>query len=269
MPAQQARYFLLTIPHQDFIPYLPPNVSYIKGQLEQGTDTGYIHWQVLVHFSRKVTCAKVKEVFGTSCHVEITRSDAANDYVWKEDSRVGHQFELGKLPFKRNSKADWDQVLDSVKKGKFEEVPSDILIRCYGNLKKIHVDSLTPTEQEKQVYVFWGTTGSGKSRRAWSEAGLQAYPKDPMSKFWDGYRGQEHVVIDEFRGAISISHILRWLDRYPTIVEVKGSSVVLNCKTIWITSNISPDQWYPDLDDETKRALRRRFTQVVHFDNWN
>jgi len=35
----------------------------------------------------------------------------------------------------------------------------------------------------------------------------------------DGYRGQEHVVFDEFRGGIDISHVLRWFDRYPVIVE--------------------------------------------------
>jgi hypothetical protein len=75
------------------------------------------------------------------------------------------------------------------------------------------------------------------------------------------------VVIDEFRGGIDISHILRWLDRYPVIVEVKGSSVVLKATHVWITSNISPDNWYPELDAETKLALRRRFAQVVHFDN--
>lgn len=267
MPAQQARYFLLTIPCHDFLPYLPVGVSYIKGQLEQGSG-GYVHWQILVAFPKKVTCAKVKEIFGQSTHVEITRSEAANDYVWKEDSRIGHQFELGHLAFKRNSPKDWDKILDSAKRGKFDEVPADVLIRCYGNLKKIHVDSLQPSEQEKIVTVFWGRTGTGKSRRAWAEAGLQAYPKDPMSKFWDGYRGQEHVVIDEFRGAISISHILRWFDRYPTIVEVKGSSVVLNCKRIWVTSNISPEEWYPTLDQETKLALRRRLI-VVHFDSFH
>lgn len=265
MPAPQARYWLLTIPCSDFMPYLPSGVAYIKGQLEEGSNTGFRHWQVLVSFETKVTLSRVKTVFGESCHAEITRSRAANDYVFKEDSRVGHQFELGRLAVKRNSPEDWDSVLDAAKRGEFDKVPSDILIRCYGNLKKIHVDSLQPTEQEKQVSVFWGKTGSGKSRRAWQEAGLQAYPKDPMSKFWDGYRGQENVVIDEFRGAISISHILRWLDRYPTIVEVKGSSVVLACQRVWITSNISPEEWYPDLDDETKRALRRRFFQVVHF----
>lgn len=265
MPARQARYFLLTIPHYDFMPYLPSGVAYIKGQLEEGSSTGYRHWQVLVAFQKKVTCASVKTVFGESCHIEITRSDAANDYVWKDDTRVGHQFELGKLAVKRNSSKDWDAVLTSVKQGRFDEVPSDILIRCYGNLKKIHVDSLSPNPCEKQVYVFWGATGTGKSRRAWEEATFDAYPKDPNTKFWDGYRGQENVVIDEFRGLINISHMLRWLDRYPIIVEIKGSSCVLNAKKIWITSNLKPDVWYSELDDETKSALRRRFTQVIHF----
>lgn len=42
---------------------------------------------------------------------------------------------------------------------------------------------------ERVVQVYWGTTGTGKSHRAWAEAGITAYPKDPLSKFWDGYRG--------------------------------------------------------------------------------
>lgn len=94
MPAPQGRYFLLTIPHQDFLPFLPPGLSSIKGQLERGA-SGYLHWQVLVSYPKKVTAARVKETFGSSCHVELSRSAAAEEYVWKEDSRVGHQFELG------------------------------------------------------------------------------------------------------------------------------------------------------------------------------
>lgn len=34
--------------------------------------------------------------------------------------------------------------------------------------------------------------------------------------------------------------------------------------TIWITSNLSPDQWYPDLDAETLSALKRRLN-ITHF----
>lgn len=117
---------------------------------------------------------------------------------------------------------------------------------------------------ERTVSVFWGRTGTGKSRRAWEEAGMDAFPKDPLSKFWDGYRGHRHVVFDEFRGTISISHILRWFDRYPVIVEVKGGSVVFSATKIWITSNLDPRLWYPDIDQETQEALLRRLT-ITHF----
>jgi len=71
------------------------------------------------------------------------------------------------------------------------------------------------------------------------------------------------VVIDEFRGAISISHILRWFDRYPVLVEIKGSATVLKAKTIWITSNLHPRDWYPTLDEQTQAALLRRLTVVL------
>jgi len=112
--------------------------------------------------------------------------------------------------------------------------------------------------------VFWGDTETGKSRRAWGEAGLHAYSKDPRTKWWCGYQGQEHVVIDEFRGTIDIAHLLRWLDRYPVTVETKGGAKSLVAEKIWITSNISPDQWYPDLDPETLNALKRRL-KITHF----
>ena len=84
---------------------------------------------------------------------------------------------------------------------------------------------------------------------------MEAYPKTPRSKFWDGYAGHEHVVMDEFRGGIDIAYLLIWLDRYPCIVEVKGSSVVLSARTIWITSNLDPRLWYPDADAETTCCL--------------
>lgn len=256
---EQARYWLLTIPHADFLPYLPPNVAYIRGQLESGSDTGYLHWQVLVILQRKLRLGGLKELFGRTVHAEPSRSNAADEYVWKEDTRIaGTQFELGSRPIKRGNALDWERIRNDAKLGRLDAIPGDIYIRCYGNLKKIAVDNCEPVAVEREVQVYWGPTGVGKSRRAWEQAGLQAYPKDPRSKYWDGYRGQEHVVIDEFRGDIDIGHVLRWFDRYPVIVEVKGSSVVLNARKIWITSNISPTNWYPNLDEPTKAALLRR-----------
>lgn len=86
------------------------------------------------------------------------------------------------------------------------------------------------------------------------------------TKWWCGYKNQENVIIDEFRGVVDISHLLRWLDRYPVRVESKGGSRPLLCKTIWLTSNLAPEAWYPDLDVETRDALLRRLTNIIHFE---
>lgn len=224
----QARYWILTIPQHEFTPYLPPGVQFIRGQLERGGDTGYLHWQIIVAFQAKKRLAGVKSIFGNQCHAEPTRSSAANDYVWKEETRVaGTQFELGHRSIRRCDSTDWEQMLVLAKRGELASIPGDIQLRYYGNLKRIAADNMQPIAVERKVEVYWGPTGVGKSRKVWELAGLDAFPKDPRSKFWDGYRNQPNVVIDEFRGDIDISHVLRWFDRYPVIVEVKGSSTIL------------------------------------------
>lgn len=265
MPSiRQGKYWLLTIPQHLFLPYLPPSVAYIKGQTEIGASTGYLHWQILCVFVRKIRLGGVKKVFGDCIHAEPSKSEAANSYVWKEDTAVvGTRFELGTLPMSRSREHDWELVWKYAQESKFELIPADIRMRYYGNIKRVAADNLTPFACEKVVTVLYGPTGTGKSRRAWLEAGVDAYPKDPRTKFWDGYRGQENVVIDEFRGGIDISHILRWLDRYPVVVEVKGSSVVLKAVRIWITSNLHPSEWYPLLDRGTIDALLRRMEVLL------
>lgn len=115
---------------------------------------------------------------------------------------------------------------------------------------------------ELAIQVF--IVNTGKSHRAWQEAGEGAYCKDPRTKWWCGYRGQASVVIDEFRGGVDIAHILRWFDRYPVLVETKGASVPLACTRIWLTSNVDPRDWYPDLDEATRGALMRRL-KITHF----
>nr|QGF19349.1 replication associated protein [Antarctic circular DNA molecule] len=261
--SRQGIYWLLTIRQESFMPYLPPGVTYIRGQLEIG-EGGFVHWQVLVIFERSVRLAAVTKIFGPA-HAELSRSDAADEYVWKDETSVaGTRFELGIRKLRRGVKRDYVRIKQLAIANRLDEIDESSYIQYYRTLKAIAVDNLVPVAMEREVVCFWGATGTGKSRLAWEEAGLEAYPKDPRTKFWDGYRGQEHVVLDEFRGTIDIGHLLRWLDRYPVIVEVKGSSTVLMAKKLWITSNLDPREWYPLLDAETLAALLRRMT-VTHF----
>jgi len=259
MSRRQGIFWILTIPQHDFLPYLPPTCQYIVGQLEVGSGTGYLHWQVLVAFRDKQSLAGVKSVFGGSVHSELSRSSAASKYVQKEETRVeGTQFELGAKPFSRNSRVEWENVWTAAQSGDLSAIPANVRVVNYRTIRAIGSDYSRCIGMVRECRVFWGKTGTGKSRRAWDEAGLEAYCKDPRTKFWDGYQTQEHVVIDEFRGGIDIAHLLRWLDRYPVRVEIKGSSKPLLAKKIWITSNLRPGVWYPDVDEETIAALMRR-----------
>lgn len=262
----QKRYWILTIPADDWsVPdELPEQLQYLRGQQEVGAQ-GFRHWQLLAAFKRTVRLSGVKELFGRTCHAEPTRSAAANEYVWKEDTRVeGTQFDVGKCAFKRNSRDDWDAVWESAKHGRFEEIPANVRVNSYNALCRIAKDHMVAEPMERTVHVYWGRTGTGKSRRAWEEAGWDAYPKIPSTKFWDGYQEQEHVVIDEFTGQVGIEHLLRWFDRYPVTVETKGSACVFKAKRIWVTSNVDPRDWYPTAPESQKEALLRRLN-IIHF----
>lgn len=176
---------MLTVPHPQFVPYLPRQCVYIKGQLESGAG-GFLHWQLIAVFARSVRLGAVRDVFG-NVHAELTRSDSAMEYVWKDDTAVnGTRFELGQLRCRRNSKRDWEQVWELAKSGNFEDIDKSVLVCHYRSIKSIRQDNLVPIPMERRVKVFWGATGTGKSRLAWEEAGVQAYPKDPRTKFWDG-----------------------------------------------------------------------------------
>lgn len=266
MAPRNARFWLLTIPADgwDVPTELPNAIARIRGQRERGAGTGYEHWQLVAHFKQPTRLATVKRYFGARAHAEPTASAAAEAYVWKEDTAVPNtRFELGRQPIRRNNATDWARVRELAATGNLNDVDDDILVRYYHNLRSIASDHTKPIAMDRSVSVWWGPTNCGKSHAAWQAAGGDAYPKDPRTKFWDGYDGDNHVVIDEFRGGIDISHILRWFDKYPVRVEIKGSTKPLMATHFFVTSNIHPRDWYPDLDNDTIDALLRRMT-ITH-----
>lgn len=261
---RQGVYWLGTIPgDQQWVPQLPGGVVFLRGQLESG-ESGYLHHQISFVTEKKCSLAAVQKLFEPVIgHWELSRSAAADAYVWKEETRVGEQYQFGAKPFRRNSSADWEEVRSLAMDGSLHEVPADIFVRYYGQLTRIASDYQQPDFVERRAVVLWGPTGTGKSHRAWQLLGASAYSKDPRTKFWCGYGRQVDIIIDEFRGAIDVSHILRWTDRYPVRVEVKGATRLLCANRLLFTSNIHPCEWYPGLDHATYQALERRL-KIVH-----
>lgn len=175
---------MLTIPMADWHPSeLPDGVAYLKGQGEEG-EGGYLHWQLLVVFEEQVSLRMCKSKFCNTAHCELTRSIAADAYVWKDDTYIdGTRFELGAKPIRRNSKPDSDSVWELARQGELLAIESSIRIQHYRTLRTIRADYSDPVAYERKVVVYHGPTGTGKSRRAWEEATWSAYPKDPPPNF--------------------------------------------------------------------------------------
>lgn len=269
MPAPQGRYWMVTLPYATFTPYLPEGMAYIKGQLEAGTETGHLHWQLLCYFNNKKTKTFIRNMLGddTGTNFQLTRNEqAVEEYVWKEDTRVeGTQFELGSRPVRMNNKCDWAVVAGQAVSGELEKILEEnpgVYVRCYNSLKRIKLDHQKPkTRGNVTVEVYYGVSGSGKSHKAWEELGYDdTYFKQPTTKWWCGYEAQKGVIIDEFRGQVSISLLLLWLDvaGRPLTLETKGGGCCASFTRVILTSNVHPRDWYPELDEMSKNALLRR-----------
>lgn len=116
-----------------------------------------------------------------------------------------------------------------------------------------------------KVIVFVGPPGGGKSRSAADTAGPEAYNK-AKGPWWDGYEGQESVIIDDFYGDLPYGELLQILDRYPYRVQVKGGTRVFNSKFVYITSNRYANEWYT-CKNYTEEALYRRFNVYQYVEN--
>jgi len=130
----------------------------------------------------------------------------------------------------------------------------------------------TNNVEDRDVIVVWryGPTGSGKTKQSMAEA-RSTYPENFWIsgrdlKFWNGYWGQECVIIDDFRKDFCTFHeLLRILDRYPYEVNVKCASIQLKATTIYITCPYHPAELYNNKRDEDVEQLLRRITRIEKF----
>lgn len=136
----------------------------------------------------------------------------------------------------------------------------------YKSLVSQHEQADIPRNFKSKVFVFWGATGTGKSRAVHTSfPGVYVVFSD-AAQWFDGYEGHENVVFDDFNGfSVPISYMLKLLDRYPFTVQVKGGTANWRPRRIFLTSNLSPDHWYMDACSEHRDALKRRLDVILEF----
>lgn len=113
---------------------------------------------------------------------------------------------------------------------------------------------------ERPIVIWrWGPSGVGKSYKPIKEH-KSHFIKDGTT-WWDGYTQQEAIIIDDFEAEWDFRDFLRLLDENQYTAYVKGGSIPVNSKYIYITCEHHPK----DLFTGTRYTqVRRRITTIIH-----
>jgi hypothetical protein len=247
---------------------LQENCTYVICGKETG-DSGTPHLQGYVRFKNPRTGSGLSRLLARA-HWEIALGTPLENFAYC--SKDGDFEEWGTRPLSPKEKGNqekqrWLDARDAAIHGEIDSIPADIFVRHYGAIRSIMKDYMKPAEDlegdEDLKVGLWihGPAGVGKSSYA-RERYPNAYKKN-INKWWDGYRGEESVIIDDWdpNHAVLRSHLKVWTDRYAFTAEIKGSSMSIRPKTVVITSQYPIEACFPDI--ESQQAIRRR-CEVMH-----
>uniref|UniRef100_A0AAU6S517 Replication-associated protein n=1 Tax=Barbastella barbastellus feces associated circovirus 1 TaxID=3139967 RepID=A0AAU6S517_9CIRC len=248
-------------------PDWPENVKYAIWQKERG-ENATEHLQGYVELKTVRAMSYLKGILPRA-HWEIRRGtqQQAMDYASKEDTRISGPWTFGELVINaQGTRSDLLALKASIAEDLTETQLWDKhwadMHKCYRGVMRYRCLTGLKRDWAPRIYLLIGEPGCGKTSFC-RRVAPDAYWKQSMSKWWDGYDGQSDVILDDFYGWIPYHTMLRLCDRYAELVESKGGQCQFIARRIFITSNREPREWW---DIERVRdidALERRFREFA------
>lgn len=256
---------------------LEPYESFL-GQLEQGEGTNrYRHWQLVLCHSEPVRFSTLRRKLPTA-HLEPVRDLRASlAYVQKEDTRVEDVKPLVKGEISpgpgQGHRSDLDELRTRILQG--QETADELILsdssawrhsRLVGDLVSARDRHRQEGKRRNvQVRVVYGDTGTGKTSAVLD--GLQSLGSVCRVTHWgpgafDGYDGQDGLILDEFAGQPPIEELLTWLDVYPVALPARYRPRQAAFVRVVLCANAPPWTWYEFAPKAQRAALARRLHLV-------
>lgn len=220
------------------------------------------HLQGKITFKRAYRLTGLKKLHNKA-HWEVSKCVDDANYCRKIDGEIV----LDICNRSQGERTDLIEIKNQIIKGKKVEelvMEEPMVYHQYGRtLEKIEDicnRSKIRTEMTEGIW-YYGKTGTGKSHRAFegfNEKTHYLWTND--NGWWDGYNGQEIVVMNDFRGEIPYNTLLQLIDKWPMKVRRRNKEPVnFTSKKVIITSSVSPDKIYKnrDREDDLNQLLRR------------
>lgn len=242
-------------------------------------DDGNPHIHVLVVYPKKkdISNERYFDIGGYHGDYRTARSnDSVRDYIMKSDEKP---LEYGVFDSNAQSVVQKRAMENKIilSKTMTELVDEGIIHISHYNLirqakESYKIDAIPiPEYMPKTCLWILGDTGIGKSRYVRDTYPGKFYNKQ-MNKWWDGYSGEEVVLIDDLdlHGACLGHHLKIWADCYSFSAEVKGGMIRPVIHTFIVTSQYTIDRIWDkpknldqEWDHEMCAALYRRFKVVT------
>lgn len=236
-------------------------VKYIVVGKEVG-ESGTPHLQGYIYYDTLKSFKQVQHDVPEGSHIEVAKGDAQQNFEYC--SKEGDFFEEGERPLTQaekgvKGKQAIEERWELAKAGKFEQLPPE-QIKTYEYIYSKYKELPQDRSELDNIWIF-GPSGCGKSRYVREHYAVH-YSKG-MNKWWDGYNGEDVVVLDDFdpgHGKFLGYFLKIWADHYAFNAEVKGGMLRIRPKKIIVTSQYPIGACFDEA--ETIEAVTRRFAVV-------
>lgn len=247
-------------------------IRYICVGIEICPKTNKTHMQGWIQFFNKKRMGGVKKILmNNKIHLESMRGNAFDNdkYCSKENKFI----QLGKF-ITQGHRSDLESIKKNINDGssKLEIMENDFSTYCrYRNGINDYFEAIQKKKRNKfrkiEVEFIHGTTGVGKTRYAMRNSSFKICANE--LNWWDGYSGEDSIVIDDYDNDVKITKMLNLLDGYTLRLPIKGGFTYANWTKVYITSNLEPKQLHINAKEKHRDALFRRITKVCRFDTGN
>lgn len=206
------------------------------------------------------------------------------DYVFKEgkwldsekgttNNRDSHE-EWGEMPVERQgARNDLVDLYDMIKEGNSTYDILESFPQYWQRVDDIErARQVIIAEQNKSkwrnldITYVWGVTGKGKTRGVMETYGYEnVYRVTDYGHPFDGYKGQDVLLLDEFRSSLTIGEMLDYLDGYPVELRARYTNKQACYTKVYIISNIDIKEQFPNIQREEPRtwsAFLRRINRI-------
>lgn len=249
--------------------------NYMIYQEEKAPSTGTIHFQGYIECREQRERAWMKIHFNSRARLAPrfgTQLEAIN-YCRKEESRVegGQSGEFGTPKQMKGctaeEKAKAVECLEKLRKGEIRSKDIDTetyMIPGFVAAKKQCLSDMGngPDRADSfRIFVVNGPTGVGKSY-AFHKICRGDYTTWRDGWFVNAENLNKYLFLDEFIGGckngMQLHDLLNALDPFPSKLPIKGSHAPAVYTDVFITTNISPTEWYSAIGPNGEEIKKRK-----------